>query len=284
MRFATYEIAGRRSFGVVTDAGVVDLGPKFAGKYPDLKSVIAADFPPEVLEAAQAPATFEESAIVYLPPVPDPAHLWCLAVNYVEHHAEVVGAGRIQELPKQPALFARWPDTVTGHRQPLLHPKVSEQFDFEGELGVIIGKGGRNIGEADAMEHVAGYTIVNEGSVRDWQFHTKQITPGKNFYRSGSVGPWMVRKADIADPYALTIKTILNGQVMQDGATSDMVHKIDRFIAYASTILPLQPGDILSTGTPSGVGFSRKPPVWMKPGDVCEVAIEGVGSLINTIE
>lgn len=284
MRFATYEIEGRRSFGVVTDAGIVDLGPAFAGRYPDLKSVIAADFPDEVMKAAEGPVSFAADAVTYLPPVPNPDHLWCLAVNYVEHHAEVVDAGRVQELPKQPALFARWPDTVTGHGRPLLHPKVSEQFDYEGELGVIIGKGGRNISEADAMDHVAGYTIVNEGSVRDWQFHTKQITPGKNFYHSGSVGPWMVLKRDIPDPYALKIQTRLNGQLLQDGTTGDMVHKIDRFIAYASTILPLSPGDILSTGTPSGVGFSRKPPIWMKSGDVCEVSVEGVGTLSNPIE
>lgn len=283
MRFASYTIDGRASYGVVRPDGVVDLGARFAGTYPDLKAVIAADFPEAVLEAAEGPVSFGEAAIDYLPPVPNPAHLWCLAVNYVEHHAEVVDAGRVQDLPKQPALFARWPDTVTGHRQSLLHPRVSEQFDYEGELGVIVGKGGRNISEADAMDHVAGYTIVNEGSVRDWQFHTRQITPGKNFYRSGAVGPWMVRKADIPDPYALSIRTTLNGQVLQDGVTADMLHKIDRFIAYVSTILPLEPGDILSTGTPSGVGFSRRPPIWMKPGDTCEVSISGIGTLVNPI-
>jgi 2-keto-4-pentenoate hydratase/2-oxohepta-3-ene-1,7-dioic acid hydratase in catechol pathway len=284
MRYASYQIDGRTSFGAVTDAGIVDLGPHFAGRYPDLKSVIAAGFPAEVVKAASGPATIALDAVTWLSPVPNPDHLWCLALNYVEHHTEVVGAGRVQELPKKPALFARWIDTFTGHNQPLEAPKVSEQFDYEGELGVIIGKGGRNIAEADAMGHVAGYTVINEGSVRDWQFHTKQITPGKNFYHSGGIGPWMVTADEIADPYALSIQTRLNGTLLQDGTSADMVHRIEAFIAYASTICPLSPGDILSTGTPSGVGFSRTPPVWMKAGDTCEVTIEGVGTLVNTVE
>lgn len=283
MRFATYEIDGRISYGAVTDQGITDLAPAFAASYPTLKSVIAAGFPAEVSVAAKGAPTIALDAVRWLPPVPDPDHLWCLAVNYVEHHSEVVDAGRVQDLPKRPALFMRWPDSVTGHNQPLEHPGLSEQFDYEGELVVIIGKGGRHIPEAEAMDHVAGYTIMNEGCVRDWQFHTRQITPGKNFYHSGAIGPWMVQKEDIADPRALRIETRLNGAVMQDGTTADMVHGIEAFIAYASTILPLNPGDLLSTGTPSGVGFSRKPPVWMKPGDTCAVTIEGIGTLSNTI-
>jgi 2-keto-4-pentenoate hydratase/2-oxohepta-3-ene-1,7-dioic acid hydratase in catechol pathway len=283
MRYASYEIDGRASWGAVTDAGIVDLAPQFAGTWPDLKSVIAAGFPAEVVKAASGVATLAPEAVVWLSPIPNPDHLWCLALNYVEHHTEVVGAGRVQELPKKPALFARWIDTFTGHNTPLEAPTVSEQFDYEGELGVIIGKGGRNIAEADALSHIAGYTVINEGSVRDWQFHTKQITPGKNFYHSGGIGPWMVTADEIADPHALSIQTRLNGALLQDGTTADMVHRIEAFIAYASTILPLNPGDILSTGTPSGVGFSRTPPVFMKAGDTVEVTIEGVGTLTNTV-
>ncbi|NBW08899.1 MAG: fumarylacetoacetate hydrolase family protein [Caulobacteraceae bacterium] len=284
MRYASYEIDGRTSWGAVTDAGIVDLAPAFAGTYPDLKSVIAAGFPAEVVEAAGSSATHALDAVTWLSPVPNPDHLWCLAVNYVEHHAEVVGAGRVQELPKKPALFMRWIDTFTGHNTALEAPSVSEQFDYEGELGVIIGKGGRNIAEADALSHVAGYTVINEGSVRDWQFHTKQITPGKNFYHSGGIGPWMVTADEVADPYALSIQTRLNGELLQDGTSADMVHRIEAFIAYASTILPLNPGDILSTGTPSGVGFSRTPPVFMKAGDTVEITIESVGTLTNTVK
>lgn len=283
MRLATFQTRGKETYGVVRDDGVVDLGARLGRKFPTLKSLIAAGFPPELDEAACGAVDFEEAAISYLPPITDPARIWCLALNYVEHHGEVQGAGRVQELPKQPALFMRCADSLTGHRHPLLLPRVSEQLDYEGELAVVIGKPGRHIGEADAMDHIAGYTIMNEGSVRDWQFHTRQITPGKNFYHSGAIGPWMVRHADIRDPHDLRIKTTINGQGVQDGTTADMVHRIERFIAYVSTISPLAPGDILSTGTPSGVGFSRKPPLWLTAGDVCEVSITGVGTLSNEV-
>lgn len=284
MRYLSFRTDGRDSYGVITDTGIVDLGKRFKERYPTLKAVITAGFPEEVAAAAQGPADLAESDIEYLPTIPDATNVWCLALNYVEHHNEVEGAGRVQELPKQPALFMRSIDSLAGHKQGLLHPgAASEQFDFEGELGVIIGKAGRNVPEAEALDYVAGYTIVNDGSVRDWQFHTRQITPGKNWYRSGSVGPWMVRAERLADPHKLTIKTTLNGEVMQDGTTADMVHDIRKFIAYLSTITLLHPGDILATGTPSGVGFSRKPPVWMKVGDVCDITIDGIGTLSNRI-
>lgn len=284
MRLATFRVRGNQTYGVVRDDGIVDLGARLGGKYPTLKSLIAAGFPPELDEASRASADFAETAISYLPPITDPARIWCLALNYVEHHGEVQSAGRVQELPKQPALFMRCADSLTGHRQPILLPRVSEQLDYEGELVAVIGKPGRNIGEADALDHVAGYTIMNEGSVRDWQFHTRQITPGKNFYHSGAIGPWIVRREDIRDPHDLRIQTTINGKVVQDGTTGDMVHRIERFIAYVSTICPLAPGDILSTGTPSGVGFSRKPPLWLKAGDVVAVSIPGIGTLSNVVQ
>lgn len=284
MRLATFQIRGRETYGVVRDDGVVDVGARLGKRYPTLKSLIAAGFPSELDEASRAPADLQEAAISYLPPITDPARIWCLALNYVEHHGEVQSAGRVQELPKQPALFMRCADSLTGHRHPILLPRVSEQLDYEGELAVVIGKPGRHISEADALDYVAGYTIMNEGSVRDWQFHTRQITPGKNFYHSGAIGPWLVRRDDIRDPHDLRIKTTINGQVVQDGTTGDMVHKIERFIAYVSTICPVAAGDILSTGTPSGVGFSRKPPLWLKAGDVCEVSVAGIGTLSNKVQ
>ncbi len=283
MRYLSFKTGGRESYGVITDKGIVDLGKRFKDRYPTLKALITAGFPKEVDAAAQGPVDLAETDIEYLPTIPDATNVWCLALNYVEHHNEVESAGRVQELPKQPALFMRSIDSVVGHNQNLLHPGVSEQFDYEGELGVIIGKAGRNVSEADALNYIAGYTIVNDGSVRDWQFHTRQITPGKNFYRSGSVGPWMVRASEIADPHNLRIKTTLNGNLLQDGTSADMVHRINKFIAYLSTITVLHPGDILATGTPSGVGFSRKPPIWMKVGDVCEISIEQIGVLRNPV-
>ncbi len=175
MRYVSFKVEGRQSYGAVVAGGIVDLGSRFKDRYPTLKSLIAAGFAREVTKAAQGPADLAESAIEYLPPVPDATNVWCVALNYVEHHDEVQSAGRVQELPKQPALFMRSIDSLVGHRQPLLHPAVSEQFDFEGELGVVIGKAGRNVAEADALSYVAGYTVVNEGSVRDWQFHQRKI-------------------------------------------------------------------------------------------------------------
>jgi 2-keto-4-pentenoate hydratase/2-oxohepta-3-ene-1,7-dioic acid hydratase in catechol pathway len=283
MKFSSYVADGKASYGLVTGSGIVDLGRRIGAEYPSLKALIAGDALARAGAFANEAADYPADGVDYLPVIPDPLHLWCLALNYVEHHAEVEAAGRVQELPKKPALFARVADSVTGHEQPLHAPSVSEQFDYEGELMVIIGKGGRNIAEADAMAHVAGYAVCNEGSIRDWQFHTKQITPGKNFWHSGAVGPCMVTADEIADPHALSIRTWLNDQLVQDGTTADMLYKIPAFIAYVSTIAPLVPGDMLSTGTPSGVGFSRKPPLWMKAGDRCTIEIEGVGRLSNPV-
>jgi 2-keto-4-pentenoate hydratase/2-oxohepta-3-ene-1,7-dioic acid hydratase in catechol pathway len=285
MKYLSFSVAGRVTWGVASATGVIDLGRRFGAEFPSLKSVVAAGFPARISAAASGPVDHSLEDIVFLPPITDPAHIWCLALNYVEHHAEVQNAGRVQELPKSPALFARTIDSLTGHGQALHHPGVSDQFDFEAELTVVIGKPGHRIRQEDAFEHVAGYTIMNEGSVRDWQFHTRQITPGKNFFRSGSLGPWIVPRGEIADSdvYGLRIRTTLNGNVMQDDTTDSMVHRIPRFIEYVSTITPLQPGDILATGTPAGVGFSRTPPVFMKPGDVCEISIDGIGTLRNQV-
>lgn len=284
MQYLSFSKDGYESFGVVSGDAVVDLGRRFGQKYPTLKALVAADFPAEVAQAAAGVGDYALDDITFLPPITDPRHVWCLALNYVEHHNEVQSAGRVQELPKQPALFARASDSLVGHGQPLRHPGVSEQFDFEGELVVVIGKPGFQVKAENAFDHVAGYTIMNEGSVRDWQFHTRQITPGKNFYRSGAIGPWIVPRAEIADVDSLRITTTLNGEIMQDDTAASMVHKIPRFIEYVSSIAPLCPGDILATGTPSGVGFSRKPPVFMRVGDVCEVSIEGIGVLRNRVE
>lgn len=283
MKYASFKTKGQTSYGIVREGGIVDLGRRFGAKYPTLKALITADFPKEVTAAANEPVDHPLDTVELLSPITDPLHIWCLALNYVEHHNEVQSAGRVQELPKEPALFARYIDSFTGHNQALLHPGVTEQFDYEAELVVVIGKPGHRIKQADAWDHIAGYTIMNEGSVRAWQFHTRQITPGKNFWRSGSIGPWMVTKDEVPDVDSLRIKTRLNGQELQNDVAASMVHKIPRFIEYVSTIAPLQAGDLLATGTPSGVGFSRQPPVWMKVGDVCEVEIDRIGVLRNPI-
>lgn len=281
MKFLSFKKGDAASWGISTDGGVIDLGKRLP-QYPGLRAYIEGGLPDVSAHSGAAP-DYAEADITFLPPIPDPAHIWCIALNYVEHHNEVERSGRIQELPKEPALFARYIESFAGHGEPLEYPRVSEQFDFEGELGVVIGRGGREIAQDGALTHVAGYTIVNDGSVRDWQFHTRQIISGKNFFASGAIGPYFVPAADVGDPYSLTIRTTLNGEVVQEDKAGEMVHRIEKQIAYLSTILPLMPGDIIATGTPSGVGFSREPKLFMKPGDLCEVEIDGLGKLSNTV-
>ncbi|WP_428156672.1 fumarylacetoacetate hydrolase family protein [Brevundimonas sp.] len=281
MKLLSFRANGVDRYGVVVGDGVVDLSARLSA--PTLKALIAAG------ELASAEAfkgdepDFSLAEIEFLPVIPDAAHIWCMAINYQDHIDEIKSIGIQRDTPQKPALFMRYPDSLTGHRQPLLKPDESTDFDFEAELVVIIGKGGGRIPESEAMDHVAGYTAFNDGSMRDWQFHTRQIAPGKNFRSTGALGPWMVTKDEIADPDALAIKARLNGVTLQDSSTRYMIHKIPAFIAYASTILDLQPGDVLATGTPSGVGFSRKPPIFMNEGDTIEVEVEGIGILVNTI-
>ena len=283
MKLISFEHAGRASYGaVVGDSQVVDLGKAFEGRYTTLRDLLAAGLD-QVGDLAQYTASLSLKDVKLLKPITNPEHIWCLAVNYLEHHKEVESAGRVQDLPKKPAMFARFNDSFVAEGEDLWHPGVSEQFDYEGELAVVIGKTGHRISAEKAFDHIAGYTILNDGSVRDWQFHTRQITPGKNFYRSGSIGPWIVTADEVGDPYQLRIETRLNGEVLQSDLCDLMLHKIAAFIEYASTVAPLQPGDILATGTPSGVGFSRKPPIWMKPGDVCEITIDKIGKLTNKV-
>lgn len=282
MKLISFEYKGQASFGAVVGDGVIDLGKKFGRQCATLRDLLAAGLD-QVGDVSGDQADYALADVKLLMPITNPAHIWCLAVNYADHHKEVESAGRAQDLPKQPAVFARYIDTFVAQDEEIWHPGVSEQFDYEGELAVVIGKGGHRIKAEYAFDHVAGYTILNDGSVRDWQFHTRQITPGKNFYRSGAIGPWIVTADEIGDPYALRIETRLNDEVLQSDKVDLMLHKIPRFIEYVSTIAPLQPGDILATGTPSGVGFSRQPPVWMRAGDTCEVSIEKIGVLRNKI-
>jgi len=201
----------------------------------------------------------------------------------MDHHQEVLAAGMQRELSEQPPIFLRVWRSQTAHGAPIVCPRVSESLDWEGELAVIIGTGGRDIPEASAWDHVAGYSIYNDGSVREWQFHAKQIASGKNFESTGGFGPWMVSADEIEPGKPLKLETRLNGEVVQSSHTGHMIFSVPKLIAYASTIFTLVPGDVIATGTPAGVGWSRKPPRFMKAGDVCEVEIEGIGTLRNPI-
>lgn len=279
MRLASFERNGKAGFGVVTDAGIIDLGVALGGKYADLKALLAADALTEA-QAAIAGRTPDVSldAVNLLPVIPNPGKIWCCGLNYDEHVRETQ-----REVTEQPTFFMRVADSQVGHGQGLLRPLESTQLDYEAEIAVIIGKPGRRIAEADAGQHVAGYACYNDGSIRDWQRHTTQWIPGKNFWRTGGFGPWMVTADEIPFGTVMTLLARLNGQEMQRATTQMMIHSIARQIAYASTVAPLQAGDVIVTGTPGGVGARRTPPVWMKAGDVIEVEIDKVGVLRNTI-
>ena len=271
---------GRPSYGALCDDGIIDLGARLARDgAPTLRSLLATG-QLEVARklAASTKADMPLEGLTFAPVISDPEKIICVGLNYRDHVAET---GRT--VTENPALFARYPASQVGHLAPLVKPKVSDAFDYEGELAVVIGTAGRHIHAEHALQHVAGYACYNEGSVRDWQRHTSQFLAGKSFAQSGSFGPWMVTSDEIPDPSKLTLETRLNGAVVQHTTTDLMITDVPHLIAYISTILPLTPGDVIVTGTPGGVGFKRTPPLWMKPGDTVEVEISGIGVLRNSV-
>lgn len=282
MKLISYMLAGRESWGAVVAGQVLDLASVtgIATLAEFVGSPAFADREASLRRAA-AVGTLED--VTLLPVIPRPEKIVCAVRNYMDHHQEVLAAGMHRELSEQPPIFLRVWRSQTAHGAPIVRPKVSESLDWEGELAVIIGKGGRDIPESAAWEHVAGYSIYNDGSVREWQFHAKQIASGKNFESTGGFGPWMVTEEEIAPGRELKLETRLNGETVQSSHTGHMIFPIPRLIAYASTIFTLVPGDVIATGTPAGVGWSRKPARFMKAGDVCEVEIEGIGTLRNPI-
>ena len=284
MKLLSFIHAGRETWGAVTGADdVVDLGAVMP-QHADLAAYIGSGaYLDAKAHVAQHRPTLKLSDITFLPVIPKPEKIVCAVRNYMDHHQEVLAAGMQRELSEQPPIFLRVWRSQVAHGQPIVCPKVSDSLDWEGELAVIIGKGGRNIPEADAFEHVAGYACYNDGSIREWQFHAKQIASGTNFESTGGFGPWMVTADEIAPNQELKLVTRLNGEVVQSSHTGHMIFPIAKLISYASTIFTLVPGDVIATGTPAGVGWSRKPAWFMKPGDVCEVEIEGIGTLVNPI-
>lgn len=278
MKLVSFQRNGAPGYGVVKDDGVVDLGAKLTNA-PTLKALLESGSLDEARTiAASAPADFPLSEIVFDPVIPNPPKIICIGLNYRDHVAET---GRTETA--HPTLFPRYPASQAGHDQPMIKPLESDDFDYEGELAVIIGKGGRRISEDAALSHVAGYSCYNDGSIRDWQYHTGQFMAGKTFAATGGFGPWMVTADEIPDPTVLKLTTRLNGQVMQTTTTDLMITPIPKLIAYISTILPLEPGDVIVSGTPAGVGFKRDPKVLMKDGDVVEVEISEIGTLTNPI-
>lgn len=278
MRLASFRHQGRRSFGLVTDAGIVDLAPAAGGRFAGLKDALAAGALGDLTAAASGRAALPFAAIEWLPPIPDSGKILCVGLNY-RRHAEEAG----MKVPTRPSIFVRFADSQVGHLQPVIRPFASEQFDYEGELAVVIGRRARHVSAEQALGVVAGYACFAENSVRDFQRHAAQATPGKNFTASGAFGPWLVTADEIPDPGRLMLTSRLNGEVVQRESTGDMIFSVPQLIEYLSTWTELQPGDVISTGTPSGVGLARKPPLWLKPGDRFEVEIEKIGTLANTV-
>ena len=274
MRYVSFRRAdGAASYGLVDGDVVVDLGAA-PGAPADLKAAIASG----ALAGLKGEARLALSDVSLLPVIPNPEKILCVGLNYATHVAET---GREQK--EHPAIFTRWADTLIAHGDPMICPPESARFDYEGELAVVIGKGGRRIPRAEAMSHIAGFSIFNDGSVRDWQRHNIQFTPGKNFPATGAFGPALVTADEIADLGAQRVQTRLNGQLVQDQPVSDMIWDIATVIEYCSTFTELQPGDVIATGTPGGVGDKRTPPLYMKAGDVIEIEIGVLGILSNPV-
>lgn len=277
MKVATFAHNGRTGFGLVQNDGIVDCSTLVPG-CTSLKMVIAGPGLNALAAFANRPVDLSLEQVTLLPPLPDPDKILCVGVNYGKHLAET---GR--PTTPHPMLFVRFANSQVGAGQPMLRPNESTMFDFEGELAVVIGKRGRRIAPEDALDHVAGYSCYNDGSLRDWQYHTTQFAPGKNFVGTGAFGPWLVSADEIGDPHALTLTTRLNGEPMQQAETSDLIFDIPALLAYCSTFTEIVPGDVIVSGTPGGVGSYREPPVWLKHGDVVEVEIAGIGILRNAV-
>lgn len=278
MKLTSFVRDGVPSYGIVQGDQIVDLGAVLRATHPTLKAVLGDPAQEALLARAKDAPRYALSDIVFAPVIPDPARIICIGINYASHIAET---GRAT--PEKPMIFVRFADSQVGHEQPMLRPRESAMFDFEGELAVVIGRGGRRIAAKDAFDHVAGYACYNDGSVRDWQRHTSQFTPGKTFPGTGGFGPWLVTRDEIPDPAALHLVTRLNGAEMQKAPISDLVFDVPALVAYCSVFTNLEPGDVIITGTTGGVGAFRNPPVWMKEGDVVEIEISGIGTLRNPI-
>lgn len=282
MRLASWTIAGKPGFGLVTGEGALyDIGMRSAGKFRDMRAFIEAGKMIEISTYADGKPDADIGDATLTSPVPKPGKILCVGVNYPERNAEYKDGS---EAPKYPSLFVRFPSSFVGQGSPILRPPESEQFDYEGEIVIVIGKAGRRIPEANAHAHIFGFTLMNEGSIRDWIRHGKfNVTQGKNFEASGAIGPWIVPMGPATPPDDLTVITRVNGEERQRGNTGTLAFSFARIIAYVSTFTTLEPGDLIATGTPPGAGGRFDPPKWLKPGDVVEVECPTIGILRNTV-
>jgi 2-keto-4-pentenoate hydratase/2-oxohepta-3-ene-1,7-dioic acid hydratase in catechol pathway len=279
MKVVTFERSGTRSYGILENDHILDVGSRLASRYADLRSVLAAGALQELsLGRTQGVPTLRVDEVKFEPVIPNPEKILCVGLNYISHRTETK-----RPETKFPSIFTRFADTQVGHETPVLRPSFSTAFDYEGELAVVIGRGGRYISEQDVSAHIAGYSCYNDVSVRDWQRHTAQWTPGKNFPNTGAFGPSLVTPDEIPDLGALTLTTRLNGKVMQEAPISDLIFSVPVIVSYISKFTPLYAGDVIATGTPGGVGDRRDPPIYMKDGDIVEVEIDRIGILRNVV-
>jgi len=280
MAFVTFKAEGKISYGTLRDDGVFDLGRRFGSVFPDLKTLLAAQGLGLIGTLPEATTTdYAHGQFTYEPLIPNPAKILCVGLNYIEHRKET---GRPET--KNPAIFTRFSDTLIAHDAPILLPSASTSLDYEGEFAVIIGKSCFRVDASEALHFVAGYSLFNDASVRDWQQHTSQFTPGKNFPGTGSFGPALIPRDEAGELSTKAIQTRLNGQVMQSATLGDMIFSVPQIISYISGFTRLAPGDVIATGTPGGVGVKRDPPVFLRHGDQVEVTIEGIGKLSNRVE
>jgi 2-keto-4-pentenoate hydratase/2-oxohepta-3-ene-1,7-dioic acid hydratase in catechol pathway len=279
MKLISYEVDGRATYGLLIDDHIIDLGRRLGHRAPTLKALIATG-EMHTLAAAQLgdAADHRLAEVRLLPVIPQPATIACVGHNYEAHRVETQ-----RDPTTQPSIFFRHPESLQGDGAPLVRPRESAQLDYEGELAVVIGTPGRRIAEADAWKHVAGLSCFNDGSVRDFQHHTQQFGPGKNFARTAGFGPALVTPDELPPDRIVEVRTRVNGQLVQQARTDQLTFPIPALIAYVSTFMTLQSGDVIATGTPGGVGARRNPPCWLQPGDEIEVDISSVGLLCNSV-
>ncbi|WP_425097955.1 fumarylacetoacetate hydrolase family protein [Tropicibacter sp. S64] len=283
-RLVAFHAGGQDRYGVASETGIVDLTAQFGTRFRGLKEAVAAGALAELLQAADGCAPdWQEEDVTFLIPIANPEKLICVGVNFPDRNAEYKDG--TTDAKAFPSLFIRFPRSFTGHGQPLIRPPESEQLDYEGEIAIVIGKGGRRIAREAAYDHIAALTLCNEGTIRDWVRHAKfNVTQGKNWDRSGSIGPWLVPFTHAAQLDDVKLETRVNGEVRQQDRTSRMMYDFRYIVSYVSTFTTLVPGDVIVCGTPTGAGARFDPPIWLKPGDVIEVEAEGIGILRNTVE
>ncbi len=281
MRLLSFIHGDRPSFGLRTDRGIVDLGARLGGRVADLRALLdLLDRGMTLPDLRGAEADFDEDEITWLPPVPRPGKILCVGLNYAEHREETGGRGA----HAHPTLFIRFPDSLVGHRRPLRHPGISERYDYEAELAVVIGRRACAVPEDRAWEVVLGVACFMDGSVRDFQFHTSQFTPGKNFRESGAFGPEIVTLDEVREGFGeRVIRCEVDGEECQRATLGEMIFDVPALIAYVTRWTVLEPGDVIATGTPGGVGYARTPPRFLAPGSRVAVEIDGVGRLENTV-